>query len=242
LFFLSDLHCPYHHKKGVEVALRAMKRFKPDVVVSMGDFMDFFSVSSYSKDPTRALRLDKEVEDATILLDRIDKLTPGARRIYISGNHEDRLQRYLQDKAPELVAFIDVQKLLGLKERGWEHVPYKKSMRLGKLNLTHDVGTAGRTAVFRALEAYQSPIVTGHTHRMAYVVEGNARDETQVSAMFGWLGDVSQVDYMHEVQAKKNWTLGFGYGYLDKSNGLVYLVPVPIIRGTCVVEGRLYKA
>lgn len=242
LFFISDPHIPYHDEKALAVWLKACRDFKPSVVVSMGDFIDCFSVSSYSKDPRRALHLEGEVEQARAALDQIEKASPGARRIYIAGNHEDRLQRYLQDKAPQVFFAVDIPRLLGLAERHWEYVPYKKSIRIGKLNLTHDVGSAGRYNAFRALEAFQAPVVTGHTHRMSYVVEGVATGGTQVSAQFGWLGDAEQVDYMSDIQTKRNWTLGFGYGYLDKRTGFVYLVPVPIVRGTCVVEGRLYGA
>jgi predicted phosphodiesterase len=242
LFFIGDAHVPFHDKKALAIWLKACRDFKPTIVVQMGDFMDCFSVSSYSKDPGRALGLDKEVDEARIVLDQIEKASPGARRIYVSGNHEDRLQRYLQDKAPQLFNLVGIPKLLELEARGWEYVPYKQSIRIGKLHLTHDVGSAGRYNAFRALEAFQSPVVTGHTHRMSYVVEGDASGGTQVSAQFGWLGDVEQVDYMHRVQAMKNWTLGFGYGYLNPRSGYVYLVPVPIVKGTCVVEGRLYSA
>jgi hypothetical protein len=59
--------------------------------------------------------------------------------------------------------------------------------------------------------------------------------------MFGWLGNVDEVDYMHRVKAKKEWSLGFGIGYLDKSTGVVYVQPVPIVNYTAVVEGVLYK-
>lgn len=220
----------------------ALADFKADTVVILGDFVDFFSVSHWSKDPSRALTLADEIAHAETLLDEIEERSPGTRRIYIAGNHEDRLQRYLQDKAPELFQFIDVPKLLHLEARGWEYVPYKHSIKLGKLNLTHDVGTAGRYAVYKALDAFQAPVVTVHTHRLSYVVEGDASGDCQVSAQFGWLGDVEQVDYLHRVSSKRNWALGFGYGYIDKATGYAYLVPVPIVNNTAIVEGRFYSA
>ncbi len=241
IFFFPDSHIPYQDKRAFEIALAALKDFKPDWVVSIGDFIDNFSVSSHSKDPGRALQLDKEIAEATSTLDRINKLAPNAKRIFVAGNHEDRLRRYLQDKAPELVPFIDVEKLLGLKERGWKYVPYKQSCRLGKLNLTHDVGVSTRYSVYRAMEAFQAPVNTGHTHRMAYVVEGDARGGSQIATSFGWLGDVKQVDYMHQIKAQRNWALGFGVGYMAPG-GNVHLVPVPIVNYTAVVEGRFYGA
>lgn len=240
LFFIGDVHSPFHHKPSWKLVMGALADFNPTIVVSMGDFVDFFSVSHWSKNPERALSLRDELEIAGGLLDEVEARSEGARRIYIGGNHEDRLQRYLQDKAPELFSLIDVPKLLKLGERGWEWVAYKQSTQIGKLHLTHDVGSAGRYNCFKALDTFQSPVAVGHTHRLAYVVEGDATGDTHVSAQFGWLGDVEQVDYLHRVKARKDWALGFGYGYIDTATGYSYLVPVPIVDGTAIVEGRLY--
>jgi hypothetical protein len=57
--------------------------------------------------------------------------------------------------------------------------------------------------------------------------------------MLGWLGDVEMVDYKHKAMAKKEWALGFGVGYLDPKTEIVYIVPTPIIKYTCLVEGQL---
>jgi len=241
LFIVSDVHSPFTDERAWRLVMDALADFKPDVFVSLGDFMDCFSVSSYSKDPSRALSLKDEVETAARMLDEIDERAQGARRIYCNGNHEDRLQRYLQDKAPELFSLIDISKLLRLEDRGWEFVPYKQFAKLGKLHLTHDVGAAGKYAVYRAMDAFQSPVITGHVHRLAYIVEGDATGDSRVSAMFGWLGDIAQVDYMHRIKAQRDWAHGFGYGYVNPATGYAYLVPVPLVDYTCVVEGRFYE-
>lgn len=242
ILFISDVHCPYHDRAAVRLVLNVIRAFKPDILVSNGDFVDCFSVSQHSKSPQRVLGFQKEMELANGLLDQLDAAAPKARRIYLSGNHETRLERYIQEKAPELYGALSIAEKLRLKERGWETVGHKDDIRIGKVWITHDVGTAGRYNVFKTLDTYQSNIVTGHTHRLAYVVEGDATGQRKVSAQFGWLGDVGQIDYMHRVKAKREWTLGFGYGYIDSRTGYVYLVPVPIIKGTAVVEGKLHTA
>jgi hypothetical protein len=220
--------------------LKVVKTFKPHTIAIIGDFADFYAVSSHSKDPRRRRNLEWEVEQVKAGLDELDTL--GAKRkLYISGNHEDRLRRYLQDKAPELFGTISIPTLFGLRERGWAYIPYKQDTKVGKLHLTHDVDNAGRYASFKALDVFQHSVVTGHSHRLSYIVEGNAVGEYKVSAQFGWLGDVEQIDYMHRVKAKKDWALGFGLGYLDEETGIAYLTPVPIVRYTCVVEGKLFK-
>lgn len=221
--------------------LKAGKAFRPKHLVCLGDLADFYSVSSHSKDPTRQRGIEEEIAGVLESLDELDALG-ATNKIFVAGNHEDRLRRYLQDKAPELFGLVDIPHLFKLKDRGWSYVPYKAHGRLGKLHLTHDVGNSGRNATFVALDTYQHSVVTGHSHRLQYIVEGNAVGEFKLSAQFGWLGDISKVEYMHQAKAAKNWALGFGIGYLDPSSGIAYLTPVPIVKYSCVVEGKLYHA
>lgn len=238
--YIPDTHRPYHDKRAWALMLSVAKVFKPHTIISIGDFGDFYSVSGHSKDPQRDRRLRWEVQSVRAGLDDLDGL--GARRkIFIEGNHEDRLRRYLQDKAPELFDVVNVPELLRLKERGWEFVPYKDHIRVGKVYFTHDVGSTGRYAAFRALDMYRHGVVTGHTHKMSYVVEGNLAGEQQLSVILGWLGDSKQIDYLQRGKAIRDCALGFGIGHLDTVSGLLYIQPIPLVKYTCLVDGKLYR-
>lgn len=240
VLIVSDAHIPYHSAVWWDLLLQVGRHLRPQHIVIIGDFADFYSVSDHDKDPDRANRMDAELAEVDKRLDELDAL--GARdKLYIEGNHEDRLRRYLM-KHPQLARVVSTEKLLKLKERGWEFVPYKRHAARGAVHFTHDVGAAGRNAVFRVLDTYQHSVVSGHTHRLQYIVEGTATGECKISATFGWGGDVEQVDYMCLAKARKDWALGFGIGYLEPLSGCVYLVPVPIVDGTCVVNGRLFRA
>lgn len=239
LLIVPDCHVPYEDRRAFELMLEAGRRLKPHTVVLLGDFADFYSVSSHSKNPERARDLAFEVEKVHERLRDVRAL--GARRlVYIAGNHEDRLSRYLMDKAPELFGTVKLEEVLGLKALGFEYVPYRRAARVGKLNLTHDVGNSGATAHTRASALFGGNVVIGHTHRLAYAVQGDAQGDAHVAAMLGWLGDREQVDYLHAVQAAQ-WAHGFGVGYLEPDTGVVHVVPVPIVRGRCVVEGQLVE-
>jgi predicted phosphodiesterase len=238
ILFIPDSHIPYENKDAFALMLKAGKAFKPDHTIILGDFADFYGVSSHSKDPNRALQLKEEIEQVKVGLDKVKAL--GAKNNqYVAGNHEDRLERYLMDKAPELFNFISIPKILELKEKGFHYTPYKQAYKIGKLHVTHDAGNAGRSAHQKSLDTFQHNIIIGHTHRLGYMVEGNANGDRHVSAMFGWLGNVEDINYMHRVKAVKDWTLGFGIGYLDTATGIVYVVPVPIVKNTCLIEGKL---
>lgn len=240
LLIVPDCHIPFHDKRAWALMLQVAQDLKPYYLYTIGDFMDFYAVSDHSKDPNRALKLDEELKAGEAALDQLDALG-ATHKIFHNGNHCDRMERYLRNKAPELFNLISVPDLLHLEERGWQHVPYKQYSKLGKLHFTHDVGTAGRYAAYKALDAFQHSVITGHTHRLSYIVEGNATgEEFKLSAQFGWLGDAKEIDYMNRAKVNKDWALGFGYGYHNPSTGYVYVVPVPLIDYTCVVNAKLY--
>jgi len=240
ILYVPDVHRPYHDEKAFQLMLKVAKDIGVDQIEVLGDFLDFYSVSSFSKDPNRASRLDSEVASGNVGLDQLDSLG-ATTKVYIAGNHEDRLERYMRDKAPQVFNMVRLEKILKLKQRGWQFVPYKSDHKTGKLFSTHDVGATGRFAIYRSIEIYQHNTVTAHTHRMAYMVEGNASGETHISCSFGWLGDVNMIDYEHRAKVLRDCTLGFGLGYLDVRTGNVFLVPVPIVDYQCVVNGKLYK-
>jgi len=239
VLIIPDVHRPYHDKAAWALLLRAAREFKPDKIVVLGDFADFYSVSSFDKHPKKASDLKWEADDANLGLDELDKLGAGTK-IFIKGNHEDRLERYLCKAAPALIGCVSVDELFRFAERGWQVVDYKRSTRLGKLRVTHDTGTAGINAHRQSVDAFQASVVIGHTHRMEMSFKGCADGSPTVGAMFGWLGDFAQIDYMQAVKARRDWVHGFGIGY-QELDGVIHLQPVPIINGRCVVGGKLIR-
>ncbi len=239
ILMVPDTHVPYQGKKAFALMLKAAKYFKPDIIIILGDFADCYSVSSHSKAPGRSKDLQWELDQVITHLEMLNALK-ASQKVYVAGNHEDRLDRYLQEKAPELFNYMRLEKILKLKELGWKYIPYKSHYTLGRLFLTHDTGTAGKYAHYKAQDDFQGNVVIGHTHRMGYAIIGNAKGKAHVCAQLGWLGDVDQIDYMHKVKAQKDWAHGFGLGYME-ANGNVHVQPVPIIDGKVVVEGRLIR-
>lgn len=238
LLLIPDVHRPYHDKQAWSVMLKAARKFAPHKVICLGDFADCYGISMHDKDPTRRETFGDEIDDSNVGLDEIEAATPIAEHYFIKGNHEYRVERLLKLN-PQLAPFISIERLLRLRERGWHVTQYQDSLRIGKLHLTHDEGNAGPQAHEKARSSFESNVVIGHTHRMAISYRGNAKGTSNVGAMFGWLGDIDKIDYVHRVKAQQ-WQHGFGIGYLLNS-GVVHLQAVPIINGMCVVVGKLVK-
>lgn len=240
VLFIPDVHIPYHDVRAVDLMLSAMEDWKPDRVVIGGDFVDFYAVSSHDKNPMRRNRLADEISEAVDMMWRIKKLG-ATQHTYICGNHEDRLTRYLMQKAPELYDLLNIQSVLKLENLGFDFVPYKQHTQVGKLYTTHDTGKAGPNAHKQALDAFGHSVLINHTHRFGLIIQGDITGERRIGVMLGWLGDLNKVEYMHNINATKDWQLGFGLGYRDRKTDIVYVVPTPIINYTCMVEGKLYQ-
>jgi len=219
--------------------LKAGKAFKPDIIVHLGDLPDFYSISSYPKDPSRKLSLCDELDSANRCLDDLDKI--GAKRkVYVAGNHCHRYDLFIKQSPEVFTVAKTFSEAMKFRNRGWEYVPYKDHIKIGKVYYTHDVESGSRAHKFKALAKYQHSVITAHDHRIVYVVEGNAIGETRISAGFGWLGDVSAIDYRNKHLARTEWALGFGVGYMDAS-GVTYFTPIPIVDYSCCVYGTVYR-
>lgn len=238
--FIPDTHSPYLDNRAFNLTLQVARAITPSRCVILGDFQDCATISTHSKDPSRLHNFKVELATTSKLLDRLDAVG-FKQKVYIEGNHEYRLIRYLQDKAPELIGLgVDMPSLLKLESRGWEWVPYKTTYQIGHLNVTHNVGSgSGPLAAKKAREIVEGNIIIGHNHAMATYYSGNAKGKTRIGASFGWLGDKSRVDYMHRLEVDRNWQLGFGLGY--EVAGVFHIQAVPIIDYTCVVNGELYR-
>src|SRR5438045_4506784 len=106
ILFVPDTHAPYYDDRAWRLMMKAARVFKPNIIVHMGDLCDFYKVSSHSKDPDR-FNFEYEITVCNKLLDDLDSLRAN-KKIFIEGNHEDRLRRYLHDNAPDLKSFVSV--------------------------------------------------------------------------------------------------------------------------------------
>ena len=236
--FIPDTHRPYHDPRATDLVLKVGRLIKPKRIVILGDFGDFYCTSRHPKDPNRNRLLEKEIASINEGLGELDSLGAEDKR-YVFGNHENNVERYLTERAPELFNMVKVEKLLELKDRGWKATPYKEFTKVGKVYVTHETGSSGQNAHLQAASKFGTNVVIGHTHRCAVTYKTTVTGRQYVAAMFGHLLDKKMAEYMHKV-ATNDWMLGFGLGY-EESNGVMHLKPCPIIDYKVEVNGRLIK-
>lgn len=241
VLILPDAHTPYHNRRSLErlIMAKVMPAFQWYALLILGDWFDNYAVSRFTKSTSRLSSLKAELAEGFKLLRMFKDSGLFERLIFIEGNHEKRLPKMVDEKAPAISEII--QEWWSTKFDGFEYVPYMDDIRIGKLFATHDVGYAGESSTKQSLHTYQDNMVMGHNHLFDMHVRGNAKGIPHVGASFGWLGDVEKVDYRHRMKARSSYVQGFGVGYL-RQDGVIYLNPKPIVGGTCEVEGKLYAA
>lgn len=168
---LSDVHAPYHDRPTVELAVAEARRRGAVGVLLDGDLLDSHEVSAHDKDPT-APRYVHEIEVARKLLAYVRGRLPRAQIVLKEGNHEERLSRYVIQRAPALFGLegIDLPSLLHLADYGVGWVGGRRVVALGKLNVIHGHEYPGGVAspVNPARGLYlkaRSVAMAGHHHQ-----------------------------------------------------------------------------
>lgn len=239
LLVIPDTHRPYHDPLAWALALKVARAFDPTIVVNLGDFGDFYAVSMFSKSPARKQCLQWEADVCKQGTRELEEATPSARRrVFLAGNHEFRLQRYLESNAPALSGMraLKLPVLFGLES--WEYVKYKESVKIGEVYYNHDAGYAGKDAHEKTAKSYGWNAVIGHSHHAGVSYLGNHNGDRIVAVNGGWLGNLEAVDYMHRDKAKMNWTHAVTIAYV-LDNGHTHFQLVPFVKGAAVLNGQI---
>ena len=115
----SDIHIPFQDDKAVDAFIKKCSESGgasgKQVIILNGDVIDMFMLSRFTKGEGRNPM--QEIEICREFLSRVRKAAPKADIYYVIGNHEQRLEKYVLTKAPELASLIeDVFSIIKVKD------------------------------------------------------------------------------------------------------------------------------
>jgi hypothetical protein len=208
--FLGDAHAPHQDPVAVRLALGFLGWFAPQTLYLIGDIADFYQVSRFDKDPQRLLALQDDLDACVDFLADVRKAVgPRCRVVFLEGNHEDRLARYLHPR-PEIAGLRSMRlpDLLGLGGLKIEHRPYAGPLVHPGTDFLVEHGDrvsrqSGATAK-SMLDARGMSGISGHTHRLGAHYRTDEGGE-KVWYENGCLCDV-RPSY---VKGRPNWQQGF---------------------------------
>lgn len=243
---IPDCHIPYHHKKAVDIILEIAKDTEGlSEIVILGDFADFYAVNSHGKHPGLMHVLQKEVEGVNEVLDVLDKEFPDVKKVYIEGNHEYRLERYLVGNAPALFGVTQWDLLFGLDKR-----PNWLSKNYGPMQYYRVLGSDlfarhepySMSSAKASLAACSANLVYGHVHRRDYAVARQPDGKRIINFSPGWLGDMRKKEVFGYVKRPPLWELGAAIVSVEgRSREFGFQMLEFDERTRCHYNGKLYK-
>ena len=243
---IPDCHIPYHHKKAIEIVFEMALNTEGLVeIVILGDFADFYAVNSHGRHPGLMHVLQEEVNAVNEMLDLIDKLFPDIKKIYIEGNHEFRLERYLYKNAPALFGVTQWDLLFKLDQRpNWKHINYGP-MQFHKV-LGSDLFARhepySMSSAKASLAGCGSNLVYGHIHRKEYAVVRQPDGKRIVNFSPGWLGDNRKKEVFSYVKKPPLWELGAAVVTVDgNAKDFDFQILDFDEKVRCHYNGKIYK-
>lgn len=179
---------------------------QPENIVIIGDFLSLDSLSAWDRNKRAVMegrRFGLELKHAAKALDLMELPTKlynkrkkkikhkqyRPNRIFISGNHEDRWFRYL-DQHAELIDVIDIWKEIGLYKYGWKVTPYREYIYLNGVGFTHvpmngiNKPVGGVTALRKAATEHANSVVYGHSHKLGLeTFTHHGKNERQIMSL-----------------------------------------------------------
>ena len=134
---LSDIHVPYHSIDSLTNAITYLKKQKIDGLLLNGDTIDCHRLSRFTKDPKKR-NFKLELDTFKSLFDVFEKQLKC--KIYFKiGNHEERYEKFLQEKANELIGVeeFEFENIIKARARGIEIIGDKRIMKMNSLNGIH---------------------------------------------------------------------------------------------------------
>jgi predicted phosphodiesterase len=101
VLILNDIHLPYHDVDALTAAIEYGKRHEPQAIFLNGDVLDIHQLSFFERDPEKK-NFAKELEIFRQFMGVLQE-TFKCPIYFKFGNHEERYDRFLFQKAKELV-------------------------------------------------------------------------------------------------------------------------------------------
>lgn len=242
VWVVSDLQVPFHDKRATAALAQCIAdmKSKNDTVISIGDEMDFQTISRWSAGtPLEHERSIGRDRDTTVQV-----LKDLQIQHVIRSNHTDRLYNQVMRRLPGLLGLpeIEIQNFLRLPEnkityheQAFRFAPGWVAMHGDEAGVSQ---ISGQTAAGLTKKVGLS-VVCGHTHRLGLQPHTTSVNGRITRTLYGF--EVGNLMDMRQAKYAKthNWQQGFGILYVDGNN--VYPQPIPIEKKSFMVEGKVYS-
>jgi predicted phosphodiesterase len=223
-----DTHLPFQDDRAVALAFKVLDHVRPDLLITLGDIIDCAGFSRFATNTLDSrTHFQTELDTWEALATLMQAKTPNAERIYVIGNHEARIAKWLYGQ-PHLATMraMNLGSSLSLANFGFNPEAREEvSLASGALTVTHGTRLGGSFAGLAArmeMATYGTSGVSGHTHRLCKYLQ---RDKAGLRV---WIeaGHLA-LNPPHYAPKTQNWQQGVVIGEVSDSGNDFELEPVP---------------
>ena len=263
---------PIHDELALQIALMVLADARPDVVILVGDNLDFCELGKYVVQAAYRDTTQATIDRGAILAAQLRAAAgPDARILWIAGNHEERLPRMIQTNAaaafglkrgnlPDEWPVLSVPVLCRFDEYGIEYLPGYPASSVWineRLRVIHGdrVNSSGSTA-HKYLASEKTSVIYGHVHRREWA-EKTRLDydgpKTVMAASPGCLcrtdGVVPSTKAGYDLDGRpmansiaENWQQGLAVVEYDEGDGWFNYEQIAIHEGRARWRKKTYRA
>ena len=236
---------PTHSLASVKAVFNFMEDFKPDTVILGGDQVEFGAISHHNNGKPRLVEGLRLTDDMDLLnthvLTPLEFIESIKKKVWLTGNHENRVERYLNEH-PGAEGIIEPENYLSLKKRGWIIQPEEVPYQIGKLNFVHGhsifANGSGPNPAKKLAYHYRRNIIAGHlhTHEVATDITPADREDFHCAVISPALC-VASPEYMKN--RPSNFQRGFVYGYVRQDGNFNNYIAI-LTNNKFTVNGTTY--
>lgn len=260
---------PTQDENALEISMAIIKSVNPDLIVMVGDNLDFPEFGKYRLSPSYALTTQAAIDRATTLCAQLRAIAPQARIVWLAGNHEERLVNYVLDNAkasfglkrgntPESWPVLSIPYLCRFDDFGVEFVPGYPAGQFWinqRLRVIHGTKVRSNGSTAHAyLGSEKTSVIYGHIHRREWA-ERSREDwdgaKTIMAASPGTLarcdGAVPSTKGALDLDGRpmtivEDWQQGIAVVTYQPGEGEFWYEQVPFHSGCAMYRGKLYKS
>lgn len=240
---VSDMQIPMEDRPLLAAIHQFAKDWKPkgDAEYHLflnGDVMDNFNLSKFPPRVVPKFTLTDEVNMTKTFLKHFGK--PFNHRHFVFGNHEDRWDRELYNRHPQVAALAPtLAEALGLDELGYDFVDYMKHYDFEGFIITHGHLTSKNVAS-AMIENYHQSGTSGHVNRpqdFTYKDSSGGEPITWYCTGMTCRMDIDRV--VKDWRKVQPWQQGFLIG--EVHGGILHVQPIRVHHGGFWAAGKFYE-
>ena len=240
----NDFHFPNHDTTVLALFLIFLRDYQPDILVINGDLIDCYELSEFKKSAWLQHPIEKEFELAEKFFKKVKEFCPKTRIIYIFGNHEKRLAKYISNNAEKMARLkgMTLESIMGLDDYGIDYLPCPLEMSkfthnyidLGGLLYGHfdKVSMHSAYTAKNLMDTLGRSFIQGHTHR------GGVYYKTQGEKVLIGVENFCMCSLKPDYTSLVNWQNG--YSIINYTGGEFNIRPVPIINYKFIINNKKY--